>query len=105
MNEDYLCHHGVKGMKWGRRKQKVSSGVKKTGSKKISNKQKKTLSKANKEKVKKVAKTAAVVAGSAAAATALAAIGSIAYKNYVDSHMLGPVASGYIAVNGKRRYF
>lgn len=20
MNEDYLCHHGVKGMKWGRRK-------------------------------------------------------------------------------------
>lgn len=23
--EDYLCHHGVKGMKWGRRKQRVSS--------------------------------------------------------------------------------
>lgn len=27
--EDYLCHHGVKGMKWGRRKQRVSSRAKK----------------------------------------------------------------------------
>ena len=26
---DYLAHHGVKGQKWGRRKQKIKKGVKK----------------------------------------------------------------------------
>lgn len=39
MNEDYLCHHGVKGMKWGVRKKRPKSSV--TSSRKA---QKKTSS-------------------------------------------------------------
>lgn len=40
MNEDYLCHHGVKGMKWGIRKnRRTSSGIFSRKSKKKTEKQ------------------------------------------------------------------
>lgn len=39
-NEYYLCHHGVKGMKWGRRKQRYKSKVVKKTDKSKAKKQK-----------------------------------------------------------------
>lgn len=84
--EDYLCHHGVRGMKWGIRKRRVSSG-KSRGSKKttqIKNKSvnvkknvKKKIENIDKEKVKKVAKTTAVVAGKAAVGILVGTYGSM----------------------------
>lgn len=83
MNEDYLCHHGVKGMKWGRRKQRTTS-VKSRRSNKT-NKIKKTIQKkltnVDKDKVKTIAKTSAVIAGRAAVAVALGSgIGLLGYS-------------------------
>lgn len=39
-NDNYLCHHGVKGMKWGRRKQRSKSKVVKKTNKSKEAKQK-----------------------------------------------------------------
>lgn len=88
MNEDSLTHYGVLGMKWGRRKQKVSKGsntkksskskqsLKKTSN--IKKKIKNITSKVDKEKVKNVAKTAAKVAGTVAVTSLLGYTGSVA---------------------------
>lgn len=112
MNEDYLCHHGVKGMKWGRRKQRVSSGTRKTttsSSKKttpkprndISSNEAAELNKAlakyyekqiRKQKVKKIAKTAAVIAGGIAVTGLLGNIGAQIWTN------------GYILRNDPNKY-
>ena len=86
--EDYLCHYGVLGMKWGRRKQRVSSGTRKKSSNKKSNvksnkksnlktKVSKTLSKIDKEKVKSIAKTSAVITGKVAIGALLGTYGGM----------------------------
>ena len=64
MYEEYLMHHGVKGMKWGVRKKQESSGN-------------------NQQSVdkKKKLKKAFAIAGGVAGAAALATGGAIAYKN------------------------
>lgn len=89
-DEDYLCHHGVKGMKWGRRKQRVSSGRSRTSKKSTQIKAKASSVKKNlkkkfeqidKEKVKKVAKTSAAIAGGVAVAALLGTAGQMAYNN------------------------
>lgn len=82
--EDYLCHHGVKGMKWGRRKQRTKSGgVKKSSTKKVSLKSKinKTLKKVDKDKVKLIAATAAITLGSVAAAALVGQYGPVVVKS------------------------
>lgn len=89
MGNEYLVHYGVLGMKWGKRKQRVSSkkstskssNVKKSSSKKkksIKQKAQEAISRVDKQKVKNIAKTSAIVAGKIAAATALGYVGSIA---------------------------
>lgn len=75
--EDYLCHHGVKGMKWGRRKAHKSSA---SGAKTKRSTLKNKLSKIDKEKVKSIAKTTAAVAGGAALAIVLPKVSSEAYN-------------------------
>lgn len=118
--EASLTHHGVKGMKWGRRKDRRSSSgssrkktrtVKSTVSKKASNIQKKVnkaISKVDKEKVKKIAKTTAVIAGGVAVTAALGHFGLLglqtvfynganagaSYQNMMDrmyGNYMGPI--------------
>lgn len=95
--ENSLTHHGVKGMKWGRRKDRrsSSSGVirkrvsnaKNSISKKASDtkaKVKKTISKIDKDKVKKVAKTSAVIAGKVAVGSLLGYAGVMAFNEITN---------------------
>lgn len=101
MQEDYLCHHGVKGMKWGRRKdrrtsssggiRKKAENLKKSVSNKVSNTKKrikKTLDKVDKEKIKKVAKTTTIVAGSVAVSALLGNIGGQVITNYTEKRFV-----------------
>ena len=96
---DYLAHHGVKGMKWGIRKRRVSKGrsrssnTSKHSRKKWSNK-------------KKVAIGAAIVGG-----TALAAIGGIVITKKVRANQSAKLAKNLmrqrsalddLAAQGKR---
>lgn len=88
-NEDYLCHHGVLGMKWGRRKQRPkSSGVKraKKSSNKSNAKKQKILTDSRKQTIKKVAKTTAKVTGAVAATALLGSIGSMAYSELLNHY-------------------
>lgn len=75
---DYLMHYGVPGMKWGVRKQRVTSGKTKRRSSKgsMSEEDKKARRRRN-------AKIAAGVAGGIAA-TALAAYGAYKFKDFVN---------------------
>lgn len=75
---DYLMHYGVPGMKWGVRKQRVTSGKTKRRSSKgsMSEEDKKARRRRN-------AKIAAGVAGGVAAA-ALAAYGAYKFKDFVN---------------------
>lgn len=75
---DYLMHYGVPGMKWGVRKQRVTSGKAKRRSSKgsMSEEDKKARRRRN-------AKIAAGVAGGVAAA-ALAAYGAYKFKDFVN---------------------
>lgn len=75
---DYLMHYGIKGMKWGVRKQRVTSGKTKRRSSKgsMSEEDKKARRRRN-------AKIAAGVAGGVAAA-ALAAYGAYKFKDFVN---------------------
>lgn len=58
MNEDYLCHHGVKGMKWGvRKKRPQSSGISSALSRRKEARAKaKAARKAEKKRLKEVRK-------------------------------------------------
>lgn len=75
---DYLIHYGVPGMKWGVRKQRVTSGKTKRRSSKgsMSEEDKKSRRRRN-------AKIAAGVAGGIAA-TALVAYGAYKFKDFVN---------------------
>lgn len=81
--EDYLCHHGVPGMKWGKRKQKVSSGTRKNTT--SSSKKTKQISK---QKIKKIAETSALFVGKAALGVALGAVGFYAFDQVVRAYGL-----------------
>lgn len=83
---DYLAHHGVKGMKWGVRKQRVLKGKKRgqTASSIKASSKKKWSTK------KKVA-----VGGAIAAGTALAAIGG--YAIYKNTKRAKAAKAGYLA--------
>ena len=72
-----LCHYGVMGMKWGRRKSKAKSSGKKASK---SSKKTKYLTDSRKQKIKTVAKTAAKIAGGVAAASILGYAGSVAFN-------------------------
>lgn len=82
--ENSLTHHGVKGMKWGRRKQKPTSGKKKKSN--VKSKIQKKLANVDKEKVKRVAKTAAIIAGGVALSAAMPHIASFT-TNAVSSYI------------------
>lgn len=82
---DALCHHGIKGMKWGRRKQRVSTGTRRSSSSskkavKTQAKKNKILTDSRKQTLKAVGKTALKVAGSVAATAALGYVGSMAFS-------------------------
>lgn len=89
MNDDYLVHYGVLGMKWGVRKKREtkSTGKPRSSSKKkqvdkasvIKQRVQNTLSKIDKQKVKKVVKTGAIVAG----AITLGPIASVAISDLI----------------------
>lgn len=102
MNEDYLCHHGVKGMKWGRRKARSkSSGVKKSKktSKKSNAKKQKILTDARKQTIKSVAKTTAKVAGVVAVSVILRSFGAQGLRYLADNYGTN---TRWIDVNGNR---
>lgn len=86
MSEDYLCHHGVKGMKWGRRKQRVLKGRQSGTSKKSSAKTQRKMSDASKQKIKNVAKTTAVVAGKVAIGALLGSYGAMAAMSLINQY-------------------
>lgn len=90
-NSNSLCHHGIKGMKWGRRKQRVSSGKVRTRKniEKTQKAHKKILTDARKQKLKTVGKTALKVAGAVAATTILGYAGSMAYNYAINNTPLG----------------
>lgn len=71
-----LCHYGVLGMKWGRRKSKAKS----SGKNASKSSKKKYLTDSRKQKIKAVAKTTAKIAGGIAAASILGYTGSIAFN-------------------------
>ena len=76
---DYLMHYGIPGMKWGVRKQRVTSG--KTNRRSAKN----SMSEADKKaRRRRNAKIAAGVAGGVAAA-ALAAYGAYKFKDFVNN--------------------
>lgn len=77
---DYLMHHGVKGMKWGVRKQRVTSGKTNRRSSKSS------MSEADKKaRRRRNMKIAAGVAGGVAAA-ALATYGAYKFNDFVNTN-------------------
>lgn len=84
--ENSLTHHGVKGMKWGRRKKRPTSG-KSLNKKKSSVKKsiQKKLANVDKEKVKSVAKTTAVIAGGVALSAILGAAGLHSYYSIIGA--------------------
>lgn len=84
--EDELYHHGVKGMKWGRRKQRVLKGRSTGSGKKSNTKTQKKMSDASKQKIKKIAKTTAVVAGKVAIGTLLGSYGAIAAMSLLNQY-------------------
>ena len=99
---DYLAHHGVRGMKWGIRKQRVSKG--RSRSSNTSNTYKHSRKKWSTKK--KVAIGAAIVGG-----TALAAIGGIAITKKVRANQSAKLAKNLmrqrsalddLAAKGKR---
>lgn len=80
-----LCHYGVLGMKWGRRKSKTSN---KKNSRSSKSKKEKVLTDARKQKIKAVGKATARIAGAVAAASLLGYAGSIAFHEI--SNALSP---------------
>ena len=56
MDQEYLAHYGVLGMKWGVRKQKTSFSKSSSTKKKISRKEYKNIVKKNKAHLRKYAK-------------------------------------------------
>lgn len=111
MNEDYLMHYGVLGMKWGIRKDRGSSGKSSgesgsSGKKKDKNQEsrvqkakksvKEKLANIDKEKVKDVAKSTAVVAGKVAVAATLGSIGVVAFNEAQRAIAANSVRSGAV---------
>lgn len=97
MNDDYLMHYGIKGMKWGIRRFQnadgslTAAGKKRYGSGEGTERQKKSVD------AKKVAKTAAKVTGAALMAAGVTAAVYYASKNptvvKVAAKTIGSVAS------------
>ena len=96
--DDYLAHYGVKGMKWGIRKDRGRSGSKPSKRAKITYKerksyeyQKKGLSKSEADakaaRVDKIRKTALIVGGVTVAAATAYVAGNAYAKNYVGVNL------------------
>lgn len=73
MYEDYLEHHGIKGMRWGHRKQRMSSGFGVRRRVRTNTQQPQTPEEAKRARRRKIAKRVAIGVGAAAA------IGATAY--------------------------
>ncbi len=104
-NQDYLMHYGVQGMRWGFRKRRVSSGVRRPRGNRSKNMSRTTKSRASinrsrkisssnikqrlknldKQKIKAVAKTVAVTVGKTAVVAALGTLGGALLINTIDS--------------------
>lgn len=109
-----LCHYGILGMKWGRRKSKAkSSGKKSSKSKKNkSSNREKILTDARKQKIKAVAKTTAKIAGKVAVGSLLGSVGVLtfaeinnAYLDYKDATTLGPRYGNTYEFGDGEKYF
>lgn len=73
MYNDYLMHHGIKGMRWGHRKQRMSSGFGVRRRVRTNTQQPQTPEEAKRARRRKIAKRVAIGVGAAAA------IGATAY--------------------------
>lgn len=82
MNEDFLMHFGVPGMRWGHRKQKISGsdGIRRGSAKKNKQHSSDTQGDRRKQNIKKAAKVGAAVVG-----TALAAYGGYKLHKFINN--------------------
>lgn len=79
-----LCHYGVLGMKWGRRKSKAKSSGKKAFKSAKKSKQDKLKADIRKQQVKNVAKSVAKIGGRIAATSILGSVGFLAINEITN---------------------